>query len=64
MKIRDTPNEELLMLYGARYAVSEMMKNASIQYARRLDDDFHFVEWQDIYYYLTRLINKLENERR
>lgn len=55
--IRDTPDEELVMLYGARYAVSEMMKNDSVQYARRLEE-WHFVEWQEIYYYLTRLINE------
>ena len=58
MNVRNPTNEEeLTMLYGARYAVSEKMKNGSFQYAKRLDD-WHFVDWQDIFDYLTKLINE------
>lgn len=60
MNVRNpTREEELTMLYGARYAVSERMKNGSVQYAKRLNyDEWHFVDWQDIFDYLTKLIDE------
>lgn len=65
MNVRNpTREEELTMLNGARYAVAEKIKNGSVQYARRLGNDFYFVEWNNIFDYLTNKINELENERR
>lgn len=64
MNVRNpTRDDEITVLYGARFAVAERIKNGGVQYARRLDD-FHFVEWKDIFDYLTNKIDELENERR
>ena len=65
MNVRNpTFDDELTMLYGAKFAVAERIKNGGMQYARRLDNDFYFVEWKDIFDYLTNKIDELENERR
>lgn len=52
-------NKELLMLYGARHAVLEMMGKGSCSYAKRLDDGtWQTAKWVDICNYLTDMIDK------
>lgn len=56
-------DEELLMLYGARRAVLEMMGKSSCSYAKRLDDGtWQTIEWADICNYLTEMIDKYKAE--
>lgn len=56
-------NKELLMLYGAVYAVLRFMNNGSHAYAKRLNNGkWETVEWVNIYDYLTDLIDKYVTE--
>ena len=59
-------NEELLMLYGAAYAVTRFMNDGSKAYARKDDitGKWRSVDWVDIFDFLTDLIeaNKEKEE--
>ena len=58
-------NEELLMLYGAAYAVSRYMNDGSKAYARKdITGKWRSVDWVDIFDFLTDLIeaNKERDE--
>lgn len=58
-------SEELLMLYGAAYAVSRFMNDGSKAYARKdITGKWRSVDWVDIFDFLTDLIdnNKEESE--
>ena len=56
-------NEELLMLYGAAYAVKNFMDEGSKSYSRRAPDGkWVVVDWVDILDFLTDLI--IANEER
>lgn len=64
MNVRNpTFDDELTMLYGARFAVSRIMQSGSAKYIKRYDK-WRAVKWEDIFNYLTNKINELENERR
>ena len=51
-------NKELLMLYGAAYAVSNMMDHESWAYGKINAGKLETVEWSDICDYLLYLIDK------
>ena len=56
-------NKELLMLYGARQAVLQIIDEGSYGFAKRLDDGtWQRVEWGDICNYLTGMIDKYKVE--
>lgn len=56
-------DKELLMLYGSRQAVLQMMSKGSCSYAKRLDDgSWQTIEWADICNYLTEMIDKYKAE--
>lgn len=52
-------DKELLMLYGARHAVLQIMDKGNCVFAKRLDDGTcHSVDFVDICNYLTDMIEK------
>ena len=52
-------DKELLMLYGARQAVLQILYKGSCSYAKRLDDGtWQTVDWAEICNYLTDMIDK------
>lgn len=56
--------KELLMLYGARYAVLKMLNKGSNAFGKRLEDGtWQTIEWADICNYLTDIINNHNEER-
>jgi hypothetical protein len=56
-------DKELLMLYGARQAVLQIIDKGSCAFAKRLDDGtWQTVDWVDICNYLTGLIDKYKTE--
>ena len=56
-------DKELLMLYGARQAVLQILYKGSCSYAKRLDDGtWQTVDWGDICNYLTDMIDKYKAE--
>ena len=56
-------NKELLMLYGARNAVLQMIDKGSSSFAKRLDDGtWQTVDWAGICNYLTDMIDKYKAE--
>ena len=56
-------DKELLMLYGARQAVLQIMDSGSYAFAKRLDNGTRqTVEWADICNYLTDMIDKCRAE--
>ena len=56
-------DKELLMLYGARQAVLQIIDKGSCAYAKRLDDGtWQTVDWADICNYLTEKIDKYKAE--
>lgn len=55
--------KELLMLYGATYAVVRFMNNGSKAYSRKSESGkWISVDWVDIFDYLTDLIDKYKEE--
>ena len=57
-------SEELLMLYGAAYAVSRFMEKGSKAYARKdMTGKWRSVDWVDILDFLTDLIDNNKEER-
>ena len=57
-------SEELLMLYGAAYAVSSFMNKGSKAYARKdMTGKWRSVDWVDIFDFLTDLIDNNKEER-
>lgn len=57
-------NEELLMLYGAIYAVTNIMDQGSKSYSRRAPNGkWVVVDWVDILDFLTDLIEAKEKVR-
>ena len=64
MNVRNpTREDEIITLYGARFAVSQIIRSGSTKYIKRYDK-WHAVKWNDIFDYLTNKIDELENERR
>lgn len=56
-------NKELLMLYGAKQAVLQIIDKGSYAFAKRLDDGtWQTVDWADICNYLTDIIDKYMEE--
>lgn len=56
-------NEELLMLYGAAYAVLRYINDNSTVYSRKSDNGkWVSVAWVDIFDYLTDLIEAKERK--
>lgn len=56
-------DKEVLMLYGARKAVLQIIDNGSSAYAKRVDDGtWKTIEWVDICNYLTDTIDKYKAE--
>lgn len=56
-------NKELLMLYGARYAILKLMEKGSCCFAHRLEDGkYQMVEYADVCNYLTEQIEKYKGE--
>ena len=56
-------DKELLMLYGARHAVLQIIDKGSCAFAKRLDDGtWQTVDWADICNYLTDMIDKCKGE--
>jgi hypothetical protein len=56
-------DKELLMLYGARQAVLQIIDEGGYGFAKRLDDGtWQRVEWSDICNYLTDMIDKYKAE--
>lgn len=57
-------DKELLMLYGARQAVLQIIDKGSCAYAKRLDDGtWQTVDWADICNYLTDMIDKYKADK-
>lgn len=55
-------NKELLMLYGARHAVGQMLEKGNCSFAKRLEDGtWQTIEYADICNYLTEKINSLKS---
>jgi hypothetical protein len=57
MKVCEVDNE-LLILYGARHAVIEILENNGKYYMKSLEDGTLCVEYADICNYLTEQIEK------
>lgn len=56
-------NKELLMLYGAAYAVLRYINDNSTVYSRKADNGkWVSISWVDIFDYLTDLIDKYKEE--
>ncbi len=56
-------DKELLILYGARQAVLQIIDKGSYAFAKRLDDGtWQTIEWADICNYLTEMIDKYRAE--
>ena len=56
-------DKELLMLYGARHAVLQIIDKSSCIFAKRLDDGTcQTVDFADICNYLTDMIDKYKAE--
>lgn len=56
-------DKELLILYGARCAVGEMLNKGSSRFAKRLEDGtWQTIEWADICNYLTEKIDEYKTE--
>lgn len=52
-------DKELLMLYGARNAVLQIIDKGSCAFAKKIDDGtWQTVDWADICNYLTDMIDK------
>jgi hypothetical protein len=57
-------DKELLMLYGARHAVLQIIDKGNCVFAKRLDDGTcQTVDFADICNYLTDMIDKHTAER-
>ena len=57
-------DKELLMLYGARHAVLQIIDKASCSYAKRLDDGtWQTIDYVDICNYLTEKIDKYKADK-
>ena len=55
--------KELLMLYGARHAVLQIIHKGSSIFGKKLDDGtFETVDWADICNYLTEKIDEYNTE--
>ena len=53
----------MLMLYGARHAVLQIIDKGSCSFAKRLDDETWLtVDYVDICNYLTEMIDKHKEE--
>ncbi len=58
-------DKELLMLYGTRFAVLQIINNGGCGFAKSLDDGtWQTVDWSDICNYLTEQIEKYKTESR
>ncbi len=53
-------DKEILMLHGARYAVSKLIEVGSCSFAHKINEKWQTVEFTDIYDYLTEKINEHE----
>lgn len=53
--------EELLILYGARYAVQQMLKDCNVIFSKQLNDGTcQTIEFADICNYLSDKIEKVK----
>ena len=56
-------DKELLMLYGARQAVLQMIDKGSCAFAKKLENGtWQTIEWADICNFLTEIIDKYKAE--
>ena len=56
-------DKELIMLYGARQAVLQMIDKGSCAFAKRLEDGtWQRVDWVDVCNFLTEMIDKYNAE--
>jgi hypothetical protein len=56
-------DKELLMLYGARQAILQMLDKGNCSFAKKLDDGtWQTIEYADICNYLTEMIDKYKAE--
>ncbi len=56
-------DKELLMLYGARQAVLQMIDKGSSAYAKKLENGtWQTIEWANICDFLTEIIDKYKAE--
>lgn len=56
--MEDKQQKELLMLYGAKFAVSQMRDKGDKYGRKNIDGQWETVKWDDIYKYLD---NKLDD---
>ena len=55
-------DKELLMLYGARYAVIKVLDSGGKWFSKTVENDKQLVEYADICNYLTKMIDKYKAE--
>lgn len=56
-------DKELIMLYGARQAVLQMIDKGSCAFAKKLENGtWQTIEWADICNFLTEMIDKYKPE--
>jgi hypothetical protein len=56
-------DKELLMLYGARHAVLQIIDKGNCSFAKKQDDGtWQAVDWVDICNYLTDMIDQYKAE--
>ncbi len=56
-------DKELLMLYGARHAILQIIDKGSCAFAKKLENGtWQTIEWADICNFLTEIIDKYKAE--